>query len=160
VVLIRDSSGGQGRYHFRLSWDTRDAGPTGGGFGRPGGFGDDRPRGAPGFTWNNTLNFRGNGRGSAEMNNGFDLRLGDVNVDIDRGGRVIVSFRAERGRDLTFTGQVVGRDGGRLRADVISQDRRMRGPMMISVGDRDNVNAITFDGGDGRDRMRITWDRR
>lgn len=167
VVLIRDSKGGLGRYHFRLTWDMQDpGGPTGGGFGRPdfgrpgGGFGDDRPgRGGPGFVWNNTLNFRGNGRGQATMN-GFDQRLGDVNVDIDRGGRVLVTFRAERGRELSFTGQVVARDGGRLRADVVSQDRRMRGPMMISVGDRDNVNAISFEGGDGRDRMRVTWDRR
>lgn len=166
VVLIRDSKGGLGRYHFRLTWDMRDPGPTagGGGFGRPDfgrpGFGDDRPgRGGPGFVWNNTLNFRGNGRGIATLS-GFDQRLGDVNVDIDRGGRVLVTFRGERGRELSFTGQVVAREGGRLRADVVSQDRRMRGPMMISVGDRENVNAISFEGGDGRDRMRLTWDRR
>jgi hypothetical protein len=165
VVMIRDSKGGQGRYHFRLTWDMRDPGPTsGGGFGRPDfgrpGFGDDRPgRGGPGFVWNNTLNFRGNGRGVASMN-GSEQRLGDVNVDIDRGGRVQVTFRADRGRELLFTGQVVAREGGRLRADVASQDRRLRGPMFISVGDRDSVNAITFEGGDGRDRMRLTWDRR
>ena len=29
VVRIRDSSGGQGRYHFRLSWDMRVAEPRG-----------------------------------------------------------------------------------------------------------------------------------
>lgn len=169
VVMIRDSSGGQGRYHFRLSWDMRDPGPTagGGGFGRPG-FGDDRPgfgndrqgRGGPGFVWNNTIDFRGNGRGVVSMSGGFEQRLGDVVVDIDRGGRVLVTFRAERGREVSFRGQIVNREGGRLRADVASQDGRMRGPMYISVGDRDNVNAITFDGGDGRDRMRLTWDRR
>ena len=158
VVAIRDNSGGQGRYHFRLTWDMRDPGPnSGGGFGRPD-FGGGR--GGPGFVWNNVINFRGNGRGNATLGNGFDQRLGDVNVDIDRGGRVLVVFRAEGGRELSFTGQLVNRDGGRLRADVMSQDRRMRGPMYISVGDRDNVNAITFEGGDGRDRMRITWDRR
>jgi len=43
---------------------------------------------------------------------------------------------------------------------VVSSDRRYRGPMFLSVGDRDNVNSISFEGGDGRDRMRITWDRR
>ena len=163
VVAIRDNSGGQGRYHFRLTWDMRDPGPTGGGFGRPDfsrpGYGENRP-GGTGFVWNNAINFRGNGRGNASLGNGFDQRLGDVNVDIDRGGRVMVVFRAEGGRELSFTGQLVNRDGGRLRADVMSQDRRMRGPMYISVGDRDNVNAITFEGGDGRDRMRLNWDRR
>jgi hypothetical protein len=160
VVLIRDSSGGQGRYHFRLSWDMREAG-----FGRdegprPGFGRDEGPRqGPPGFAWNNTLNFRGVGRGVATMS-GFEQRLSDVNVDIDRGGRVVVTFRGERGRDVSFTGQVVGREGGRLRADVVSQDRRMRGPMFLSLGERENVNSITFEGGDGRDRMRVTWDRR
>jgi hypothetical protein len=158
LVMIRDSSGGQGRYHFRLTWDMRDPGPTAGG--RPGGFGgDDRPgRGGPGFVWNNTIDFRGNGRGMAAMN-GFEQRLGDVVVDVDRGGRVLVTFRAERGRELVFTGQIVSREGGRIRADV-THERRMRGPMIISVGERDNVNAITFEGGDGRDRMRLNWDRR
>jgi hypothetical protein len=151
VVAIRDSSGGQGRYHFRLSWDMRAAEPRS----------DDRPRqGPPGFSWNNTLNFRGVGRGTASMN-GFEQRLQDVVVEIDRGGRVIVTFRAERrGRDLMFTGNIVGREEGRLRADVASEDGRMRGPMTISVGERENVNSITFQGGDGRDRMRLTWDRR
>jgi hypothetical protein len=162
VVRIRDGSGGQGRYHFRLTWDERAAdyrpGPGSGGFG--GGF-DDRPRsGPPGFVWNNTLNFRGEGRGMATMSGGFDQRLGNCSVEIDRGGRVIVAFRGERGRELVFTGQIVGREGGRLRADVISQDRRARGPMFIAVGSRDDVNAISFEGGDGRDRLRVTWDRR
>jgi len=155
VVLIRDGSGGEGRYHFRLTWDLQDPGRTGD-FAR----GDDRPgRGGPGFVWNNTFNFRGQGRGKAEFN-GFDQRLGDVNVDIDRGGRVLVTFRGERGRDVSFTGQVIGRDGPRLRADVTSSDRRARGTMVMSVGERENVNSITFEGGDSRDRMRVTWDRR
>jgi hypothetical protein len=158
IVMIRDGSGGQGRYHFRLTWDMRDAAPTGGGFGRPG-FNDGPPRGGPGFNWNNAIDFRGKGRGTATLN-GFDQRLGDVVVEIDRGGRVVVTFRAERGRELAFSGQLIGREGGRLRADVTSQDRRVRGTMVISVGDRDNVNAISFEGGDSRDRMRITWDRR
>ena len=45
---------------------------------------------------------------------GFEQRLQDVVVEIDRGGRVIVTFRAERrGRDLMFTGNIVGREEGR-----------------------------------------------
>ena len=157
VVRIRDTSGGQGRYHFRLSWDERAAdyrpGPPTGGF-------DDRRPGPPAFVWNNVLNYRGDGRGVASMSGGFEQRLGNCIVDIDRGGRVAVTFRAERGRELVFTGRVVGREGGRLRADVESQDRRARGSMFISVGSRDDVNAISFEGGDGRDRMRVSWDRR
>jgi hypothetical protein len=155
VVMIRDSSGGEGRYHFRVSWamgglrDNND---------RPR-FDDDRRPGPPGFVWNNVVNFRGIGRGQATLN-GFDQRLQNVNVDIDRTGHVLVVFRAERGRELTYSGQVVNREGGRLRCDVVSADRRYRGPMFISLGERETVNAITFEGGDGRDRMRLTWDRR
>src|SRR5689334_8348797 len=66
VVRIRDSSGGQGRYHFRLSWqmtgsDYRNDGRGGSddrrpGFDRPGYDrpGYDRP-GGPGFAWNNVI---------------------------------------------------------------------------------------------------------
>lgn len=157
VVLIRDSASGQGRYHFRISWDMAEVNDRTRFENRPP-FDDRRP-GPPGFVWNNVIAFRGEGRGIATLD-GFDQRLGNVNVDIDRGGRVLVVFRAERGRELSFDGQVTSREGGRLRCDVVSNDRRYRGPMFVSVGDRDNVNAITFTGGDGRDRMRLTWDRR
>lgn len=158
VVLIRDGSAGQGRYHFRISWDM-----SGGDNFRPRyddrpGFEDRRP-GPPNFVWNNAMNYRGMGRGVASLN-GFDQRLRDVNIDIDRTGHIRVAFRGERGRDMAFAGQVVNREGGRLRCDVVSDDRRFRGPMFLSLGDRENVNAVTFEGGDGRDRMRLTWDRR
>lgn len=165
IVRIRDSSGGQGRYHFRLSWqmtgsDYRGPGNSAvrpGGFDGPG-YGGGRP-GGPGFAWNNVVNFRGRGRG--QMSQGrFDERLSDVNVNIDRGGRVVVAFRGERGKSIEFTGTINGKDGGRLRADVIADDRRMRGPMYISVDDRQNVNSISLEASDGRDRMRLSWDRR
>jgi hypothetical protein len=156
VVMIRDTAGGQGRYHFRISWDQAAVNDRRSDD-RPG-F-DDRRGGPSGFVWNNVINFRGQGRGTAVLD-GFDQRLGNVNVDIDRTGHVLIVFRAQRGRDLTFSGQVINREGGRLRCDVASSDRRYRGPMFLSVGDRDNVNSISFEGGDGRDHMRITWDRR
>jgi len=106
------------------------------------------------------IHFRGEGRGVATMRDGFEQRLFNVNVDIDRGGHIVVVFRGERGRELTFSGNVVGREGGRWRADVVSDDRRMRGPLFMSVGDRDEISSISLDAGDGRDRMRVTWDRR
>lgn len=163
VVLIRDSSGGQGRYHFRLTWqmtgnDYRPGGRPGGGFeGRPGGF--DNGRGG-GFSWNNTVSFRGDGRGVANYSGPFgDRRLNSVNVDIDRNGRIVVSFRADRAV-LTFNGFVTGREGGRLRADVMSEDRRLRGPMFLSVDNRERVDSINLEATDGRERLRLNWDRR
>ncbi len=157
IVRIRDSSGGQGRYHFRLTWqitgsDYRPGNPT-----AP--FDDRRP-GPRGFLWNNTISFRGQGRGLANYSGPFgDRRLTRVNVDIDRNGRIVVSFVADRAV-LAFNGFVTGREGGRLRADVASEDRRLRGPMFLSVDDRERVNAITLEATDGRERLRLNWDRR
>lgn len=155
IVRIRDGAGGMGRYAFRLSWDIGG----GGGFRRD----DDRPgerRGGEGFAWNNTINFHGEGRGAAIFNESGERRLFEVTVDIDRGARISVTFRTARGGPLSFTGSVIGREGGRLKADVMSEDRRLRGPMFISVDDRQNVNAITLEATDGRDRLRLNWDRR
>ena len=106
------------------------------------------------------MNFQGRGRGSAQLSGFGEQRLSDVNVDIDRGGKIVVSFRAERGRPITFVGFLMAEEGGRLKADVTSEDRRLRGPMYISVDDRRNVNSITCEATDGRDRMRLSWDRR
>jgi hypothetical protein len=151
VVYIRDTDGGVGRYHFRLSWETRAVDMR-----------QEEPRRVPegAMAWNNVIHFRGEGRGVATMRDGFEQRLFNVNVDIDRGGRIVVVFRGERGRELTFSGNVVGREGGRWRADVVSEDRRLRGPLFMSVGERDEINSITLEAGDGRDRMRVNWDRR
>jgi hypothetical protein len=169
VIAIRDSAGGFGRYHFRLSWNqsgsdyrpeppppTFDRPPTR----REDGF-DRPPGGGGGFVWNNVINFRGQGRGVATWSNAGDLRLGDCNIDIDRGGKILAVFRAERGRTITFSGQVVDREGTRYKADVVSDDRRLRGPMWISVSGRsEEINSITLEATDGRDRLRLNWDRR
>jgi hypothetical protein len=165
IVAIRDPASGFGRYHFRLSWaitgpEIRRDPP---GFDRPPSRRDDfdrPPGGGPGFAWNNTINFRGQGRGVAVWSNAGDLRLMDCNIDIDRGGKFLAVFRAERGRTLTFTGQVISQEGGRWKADVMSDDRRLRGPMFFSVDDRSQVNTITMEATDGRDRLRLNWDRR
>lgn len=159
IVQIRDNSGGFGRYHFRISWNQ-----TGGDHRSPSGsFGRDDPGprgGGPGFSWNNTVTFRGNGRGEASTNNLGQTRLSAVSIDIDQGGKIFASFRGERGRTITFSGSIMAREGNRWKADVASEDRRLRGPMYFSVDDRNNVNTVTVEATDGRDRMKLNWDRR
>ncbi len=155
IVHIRDTSGGQGRYHFRLTWAMT------GGDSRPRRDYDERPQGAPpvaGFAWNNTIDFHGNGRGVATLNN-FDRRLLNCNINIDRSGRIVVSFRTDHGQ-MNYSGRVTNREGDRLRADVVSEDGRLRGPMFISTDGRDDVNRVTLEATDGRDRLRLNWDRR
>jgi len=151
VVHIRDSAGGEGRYHFRLSWAIGGAGgPT-----------EERRGGGPGFSWNNTVDYHGQGHGSSALNNTGEERLLDVSVNVDRGGKILVTFRGERGRPpLTFTGTLMASGGGRLKADVMSEDQRLRGPMYISVDDRQNVNSITLEATDRRERLRVSWDRK
>jgi hypothetical protein len=156
IVHIRDTSGGEGRYHFRLSWSiSKDRSPSR--------SNDDfnRPSGAPGFSWNNTVSFRGNGHGMSVMNESSETRLGQVSIEIDGGGKLVAWFRTEgRGQSLSFTGQIVASEGGRWKADVMSDDHRLRGPMWITVDDRKQVNTVTLEATDGRDRLRLSWDRR
>ncbi|HTS61908.1 MAG TPA: hypothetical protein VMH28_07775 [Candidatus Acidoferrales bacterium] len=159
IVAIRDGSGGFGRYHFRLTWAMTGSDYRGD---RPPGRRDDfdHPPAASGFSWNNAINFHGQGQGRATWDNAGDLRLFDCNIDIDRGGRIVAVFRAERGRTLTFRGQVMTQDGGRWKADVANEEGRLRGPLWFSVDDRRQVNTISIEATDGRERMRLNWDRR
>jgi len=132
IVRIRDSSGGFGRYHFRLTWAMTGSDYRPGSGAPAGGRRDDFDRqsgGQGGFSWNNTVSYRGNGRGEASYNNSGQQRLGELNIEIDRGGKVVAWFRADRGRPLSFNGTVVAREEGRWKADVVSEDRRLRGPM-------------------------------
>jgi hypothetical protein len=166
IVFIRDSASGEGRYHFRLSWNMAGAAyppPPGPPIRQEPGYGGDRRDGDRrdgGFLWNDIVQFRGEGRGTVTFD-GAPQRLFDVNVDIDRGRKLVASFRMEGGRTLQFSGFVVGREGGRLRAEVTSDDRfRARGIMFLSLDDRREVNSVTIEADNGRDRMRVTWDRR
>jgi hypothetical protein len=176
VVRIRDSSGGQGRYRFRLTWvmnggddfrgmgrDARDV-PPGRGIGRPDdrvpGFPPQDRRGGPGFSWNNTIHFDGAGRGSSALTGYGSQRLGNVVVDIDRGGRISVSFRTGAGRPLVLNGTVNGREGLQYKADVATEDRRLRGPMYITINSRNEVDAIRLEATNCRDRLSLNWERR
>ena len=155
IVRIRDSAGGEGRYHFRISWNMAGAVPP------PGPPPRREPGREPGgFFWDDVIAFRGEGRGTVTFDRA-PQRLFGVNVDIDRGRRIVVVFRMEGGRTLQFSGTVVGRDEGRLRAEVVSDDRfRARGMMYLSVDGRRDVKSVTIDADNGRDRMHVAWDRR
>jgi hypothetical protein len=162
VVHIRDSAGGLGRYHFRVSWAlSSDAGPRSD---RPRDFDDRRPEGPRGFAWNNTLHTAMRGRGEAAMElrdrRGDVVPLDDVTVDVDRGGKVIVSFRSGRNAPVTFEGRVIGWDNGQMRADVSTMERffRVSGPMNLSYDRTQNVVHIDMEAFDGQHRLRLKWD--
>jgi len=151
MVQIRDAAGGFGRYRFRLSWET---GPVSELQREAAGRRDE------GFTANNALNFRGRGLGEVRINGNGPRRLQDATINIDRGGKIVVSFRAEGPRPVVFTGAVIGREEGRLKADMVTEDGRLHGPMYLTVDARQNVTNITMDATDGQDRLHLGWDRR
>jgi hypothetical protein len=157
VVRIHDSATGIGHYHFRLTWDNQGlSSGTGGGVDR---------RAPEGFSWNNVINFHGRGQGESRLNE-ISQHLADVSVNIDRGAKILVTFAPERGRGadkpprpLVFTGTLMESQEYRLKADMVSEDHRLHGTMILSV-DRQNVNSITMDATDGQDHLHLTWDRR
>ena len=161
TVHIHDTAGGSGRYHFRVNWDAMTGPETH----QEGRDPLPPPRGPDDFSWNNVVNFRGRGQGE-EILNGSGQNLADVSVDIDRSGRILVSFLAgrelqkEKPRQIVFTGMVLRREESRLKADVVTEDHRLHGTMELAVDDRNNVNSIKLEATDGQSRLHLTWDRK
>jgi hypothetical protein len=177
VVRIRDGDSGEGRYHFRLSWritgdrDYTDRGRFGNDADRSGRFDDDDRRGrfgddddrarTTGLTWNNAYHSGGPGRGLSTLTGYREQHLSEANVDIDRGGKILVSFRTDSGRPLSFSGSMMGPEGGTLKADVVSDDRAaLRGPMYLSRDAKGTIYRISLDATNGQDRLHIEWERR
>jgi hypothetical protein len=149
TVRIRDGAGGFGRYHFRLTWSIA---PPASSF--------DLPREGAGLAWNNATSYTGKGRGEAVLNGFGRTSLGEVNIAIDRTGKLAAMFRVEHESPLAFNGDVIGRDEGRWKASVASGDGRLRGPMWFTVDARGIVSTVTVEATDGRDRLKVSWARR
>ena len=147
IVHIRDAAGGEGRYHFRLSWAIKS-------------YDFDRPDTAPGFSWNNTASYKGKGKGRTVFNGREEMVLQKVTMEIDQSGKMAIWFLPERGRPLSFTGQLQSNDGGKLKVDVMSEDRRMRGPMWITVDPKKQVESVSLEATDGQDRLHLAWSRK
>lgn len=153
IVRIRDSKGGEGRYHFRISWDM-----TGGGYGSGGGA---RPliQERPGFGRSpaGEIRFAGHGVGAYQRAGFRAVRLNDARIDVQR-GRAHVAFQAEDGRPLVFNGSVLRAQGDTLICEMGGRGMEPHGTMYIWV-DRGSVSRINMDGNAGRDRFRLSWRR-
>jgi hypothetical protein len=164
VVRILDAAPGFGRYRFRLSWDA-SAEPTA--ENSPPKNEPPRPPAPAGFAWNNATTYNGHGAGETLLNDRSQQRLGDVRVDIDLGGKVVVSFTTQQAHagsgsphPVVFNGAVMAREGSLIRADMVTEDRRLHGTMTLSVDDRHSVNSVSMNATDGQDRLHLSWDRR
>ena len=153
VVHIRGGASGYRPYQFRLSWksgaDSSGESPR-----------DYQPDERGNLSWNNTQHFSGAGQGESQTGDAAQQRLGAVAVDIDRGGRIQVSFHTSGHRPLLFTGTLMSSEGDSMKADVTSEDQRLHGPLFLSFDSRHKVVRIALEATDGRDRLRLNWERR
>jgi hypothetical protein len=162
VLRILDAAAGFGRYHFRLTWDSSPSNPADSPLPRRQND-TPRPPAPEGFVWNNAVTYYGRGSGESVLNENSQ-RLTGVRVDIDQGGKIVVSFTRPRtpdvrgtARPVLFTGSVMTREGARLRADTVTEDRRLHGTMTLSVDDRQNFTGISRDATDGQEHLHLTW---
>jgi hypothetical protein len=161
VVRFLDTGGGSGRYHFRLTWAAAVApGPGAHVLDGPAPAPDNR-RSGDAFVWNNATHYGGRGSGRAVYNGEDPLPLADVSLDIDRGGHAAVSFRTARGRAMTLSGAVIGRDGDHLKIDALADGGRLHGALSVVLDQRAAaVRSLDMEATDGHDRLRVQWERR
>jgi hypothetical protein len=160
VVRIRDTSGGMGRYHFRISWLI-------GGMAPPARVAPppvviEPPRGRGGFGWNDSVNFSGRGRGSYERRGEPTRRIYEVSIKVERDGKVVAIFNTDGGPRLYFSGILTNMQDRVLTADLVSGDRSrgLRGSALITLVRRRDVDRVSMDGVADRDRFRLEWSRR
>jgi hypothetical protein len=157
VVRIEDPKGGSEGFTGDLMW-------SGGGYGNPGpgpGPGMGRPPGPGGGGWSGqnggTFNYRGDGNGVFIRNNGPNMRVRDVNVNLARNGAISIAFQAQGfGPRLSFSGRVTryGRDS--VEANV-SGGRGTNANATIFVDRDGSVQRIDMNGQMQRDNFRLNW---
>ncbi|HXS96074.1 MAG TPA: hypothetical protein VN736_15820 [Candidatus Limnocylindrales bacterium] len=146
VVFIRDSAGGEGRYHFRLSWEMEGAG-----------YSEAVPPPPPAFR-RNEVRFRGPGSGSMRVGQ-RETPLFDARVNVEPGGDAEIQFQTDRREPMFLRGVVeqADRDGLRLRASVdLPGGRRLGGRAFVTLDDRGVVRRIVMDGDD----VHLRWESR
>jgi hypothetical protein len=164
VVRIRDSQGGEGRYHFRIEW--RMTGGERGSSDDRGYRNNDRVPYNDRSHWNDrgrvgTVDFSGRGRGTYDRENEHVRRINNATIRVDGNGGVRADFQTEDGRRLSFAGRVTEAGRGTIRADVAAGNSRSdpQGPMVITLDGSGQVSRVTVDGYAGRDRFRLDWNR-
>jgi hypothetical protein len=141
VVRIRNAAGGAGRYHLQLRWTQSEDLQSG-------------------FVRNNAVTHQGKGSGTATFNQDPSTPLGAVTIDIDLSGKILAAFRVNHGQPLLFTGTVVSHEQNRWKADTISAERSLRGPMYFTLDERGNIESVSLAATDGRDHLQLNWNRR
>jgi len=157
VVAIRDSDGGEGRYHFRVSW-TLD-GDGRGGFRRPGYGRPDYDSGVFDLD-NREIDTTVRGRGEYSLGGSGDRNLDELRVQLRRGGEAYLEFRGRT--SASFTGRWSRRGSDRITLTLRrfgSADADGSGEIQFRRGEIDRVDL------EGRtyrpnDRFEVRFDAR
>lgn len=142
IVSIHSKTAGENLFDLRISWNM-SALPAG-------------------INANNAFHFAAVGAGKAVLNEAAPAALGDVTVDIDRGGNSVVTFHLGRSASASFAGTVMSWEGGVLKMDARADDRfqRLPGPMYVYFDAGKQVYKIAMDATNGQDQLRLTWERK
>jgi len=143
TVFIHNNAPGEGLYDLRISWIV----PT--------------PE-TPGVSMNNAIHSSARGAGKALLNEAAPVALGNVTVDIDRGGNIVVTFQIGRSGPISFIGTVTSWEGGVLKMDAKAGDRflHLPGPMYLNFDASRQVYKIAMDATNGQDQLRVSWERK
>jgi hypothetical protein len=142
TVFIHGNAAGEGLYDLRIWWNT--------------------PTLPSGINSNNAFHFAARGAGKAILNDAVPVALGDVSVDIDRGGNIAVTFQMGRAGKATFTGTVMSWENGVLKMDGKTDERfkRLPGPMYVNFDAGKQVYKVAMEATNGQDQLRLTWERK
>ena len=114
-----------------------------------------------GLTWNNTIRSDWRGHGVSTRDGSPPQVLVHANVDIDRGGKILVSFRTDKGHTVAFSGSLMAAEGDLLKADMATEDHvRLRGPMYLARDANRTIYRITLDATNGQEHLHLEWDRK
>jgi hypothetical protein len=143
TVFIHDNTAGEGQYYLRISWNVPSS-PAG-----------DINR-------NNAIHSAARGQGKAALNEAAPVTIGDVTVDIDRAGKILVKFQIGRSGSATFTGTVMSVEGETMKVDSAADERflHLPGPMYLYFDASKQVYKIAMDATNGRDQLRVSWERK
>jgi len=141
TIFIHNNPGGDGLYDLRISWS---APPT------------------AAINANNATHSAARGTGKAALNEAAPVSLGDVTVDMDLVGKVLMTFQVGHSGSVSFTGSVISREAGVMKVDAAADERflHLPGPMFIYFDASKQVYKIAMDATNGQDQLRVTWERK
>ncbi len=142
TVFIHNNAAGEAQYELRIRWNA--------------------PPAAGAINANNAIHSAARGAGKAALNEAAPVTLGDATVDIDRGGKIAVTFQIGHSASAAFTGTAMSWEGGVLKMDAAADQRflHLRGPMYLYFDASKQVYKIAMDATNGKDQLRISWERK